>query len=221
MDRHINILIIEDHEIVSWSLSKMIRASFSSVSVMSATDFYSGLEIVRNGPIDLVILDIGVPGGSSPDMIDKLRGVNPELRILIYTGMSEKENSPKFFAAGVDGFVSKEGTLEDVPRAIKTVLNNKRYISASAYEAIAASFLESSKQPPKNYIRLTEKETIVLKLMLKGKWSKEIAQELGVKITTISTHKTHIFEKFDVNNLIDLFKAVRERMPGFLDEEPM
>jgi two-component system invasion response regulator UvrY len=219
MDRHINILIIEDHEIVTWALSRIIKSSFASVSVESTVDFESGQSIIRNQPTDLVILDIGVPGGNSIDMIVKLREINPSIRILIHTGMSEREHSPKFLAAGVDGFVSKAGTLEDLPGAIRTVLQNKKYISPSAYEAIADSFIGRSKQLERPAIRLTVKEIEVLKLMLRGKWSKEIAQEMGLKITTISTHKSHIFEKFEVDNPIDLFKKVQELMPEFLEEQ--
>jgi two-component system invasion response regulator UvrY len=168
MDRLIKILIIEDHEIITWSLSRIIKSNFSLVSVLSAPDFQSGISILKGGPIDLVILDIGIPGGHSTDMISKLREVDPNTRILILSGLSEKENSPRFFAAGVDGFVSKSDPLENLQSAIKVVLHNKKYISATSYEAIADSFLGKSKQPERNAIRLTDKESIVLRLMLRA-----------------------------------------------------
>jgi two-component system invasion response regulator UvrY len=219
MDRNINILIIEDHDIIIWALEDLLQEQFRSVNVESAHDFASGVALLESNPIDLVILDINVPGGNSTTMIDTLREIRPSLLILIYTGLSEQANSLEFLSAGAHGFLSKTASLKTLGEAVDSILRDKKYISPSTYEAIAASFFVKSSQVKRQPIRLTEREQEITKLILRGKWTKEIAQELGLKVSTVSTHKTNIFEKFGVNNPIDLFKQIKELMPQLIQVE--
>jgi len=213
-------LVIEDHYVVSWALKVLIEETYRDAIVESATTFEDGLKLLNSRPVDLIILDVGLPGAPSGSMIGMLRNVQPQVNILIYSGKPESEFAVKFLSEGASGFVSKDQPMETVKDAISAVLEDKKYISKLTYEAIAGSFLDrNSRQSfPNAPIHLTPREHDVILLLLQGKWTKEIASQLGLRVTTVSTHKTHILEKFGVENPIDLFKAVQIRMPHLIEK---
>lgn len=219
MDKHRKILIIEDHEIVVWAVRAVIEENFPDTIVFAAVSQEQGLIKLEENRIDLVILDIDVPGGNSPKMIPQIRKLRPTARILIHSGLHEEEHALRYLAAGADGFLSKKMPLTTLPEAIRLTLNNKKYFSEATKQAIAEKFASDP------YLRgsidfevlLTSRELDVMRLLVRGKWTKEIAEELGIKLNTVSTHKQNIFEKLDVDNVIDLYKKVGKEMPQLLE----
>lgn len=213
-----NVLIIEDHEIVVWALQRVVAKVVEHATIYTASELKDGLEILSGQRADLIIFDIGVPGGNTPEAIGWFREIQPDVSVLIHSGLPEKDHSVTYLTAGANGFVSKNSPMADISVAIETVMRGKKYISPLTYEVMADSILNEtvSIKKKRQPLRLTDREHEVIKLLLAGKWTKEIADELGLKITTISTHKAHIFEKFGVHNPIDLFLAVQERMPELI-----
>ncbi len=136
MNVPINILIIEDHDIVVWALERMLTKAIEGAVIKSAPNFDRGLQILLQSPVDLVILDIGVPGGNTVETIQYLRNMQAEVKVLIHTGLPEKEFAAAYLIAGANGFVSKHAAFEDVLEACQTVLNNEKYISNSTRETI-------------------------------------------------------------------------------------
>lgn len=135
-----NILIIEDHEIVIWGLERMVIKAIEGAIVYSAPSFEKGLQVLVQNRIELIILDIGVPGGNSTETIARLRGVQPGVRVLIHTGLSEIEHAAAYIMAGANGFISKHALFEDVLDACKTVLQDKKYVSELVRKSMANSF---------------------------------------------------------------------------------
>lgn len=218
MEKRKSILIIEDHEIVVWALRVQIEDRFPGAVVLSALDFYQGLAKLRENQIDLVILDINVPGGNSPEMISQLRKIKPAVRILIHSGMEESEYALIYLAAGADGYLSKTAPLTSLWEAAILTMQGKKYVSERAKQAIADNFLNdpAGKWGINFNTSFTNRELEVMKLLLEGKWTKEIAEELGIKLNTVSTHKQSIFEKVGVSNIIDLYKKVEKQLPHLL-----
>lgn len=217
MEKELNIIIIEDHEIVTWALSQVIGQVVSGVQVHSATVFGKGIELLELHRAALVILDIDVPGGNSHLMLSELRAVQPDVRILMHSALPEKDHSVGYLMAGANGFLAKNAPFAMVADAIRTVLEDKKYISPATHEAISDQFLTGgTNERNRTQVYLTQREGQVIRLLLKGRWTKEIADELGLKVTTVSTHKANIFEKFGVYNPVDLYRVVQERMPELL-----
>jgi two-component system invasion response regulator UvrY len=220
MEQHTKILIIEDHDIIVWALTSVIEKDFADAMFYSASDFTQGLRILERGPVDLIVLDVDLSGGNTPTMISDLRNIQPGVQILVYTGLTDEDDSLKYLAAGANGFLSKKAPFSTVSDVMRLVLNGGRYLSSSLQNAITEKYLGSSSKPAKNKRNcdLTTREKEVAVLLLKGKWTKEIADELGLKLTTVSTHKGNIFEKFEVDNSIELFRKIQKVMPELLQE---
>ncbi|WP_149244368.1 response regulator transcription factor [Dyadobacter sp. 32] len=211
MKNNLQILIVEDHKIVASALESIITDHFSNAAVQIAYSLPSALVLLETKKLmDLVILDIGVPGGGSYGMIATLRSKQPGVRILVFTGQDEERYALRFLSAGANGFIPKSSAKEEIGLAIRTVLNNKRYVTPVVQDLITNSYftkLNLETIAPNN--PLSQREREVMELLLQGKWTKEIATELNLKLTTVSTHKSRIFEKLQVTNVIDLFKKIK------------
>lgn len=219
MEKNRKILVIEDHEIIVWALRVIVEENFPDTTIFSAASLEHGLRALEENRIDLIILDIDIPGGNSPKMIAQLRELKPTVSILVHSALQEGEYALRYLAAGANGFLSKNMPLSTLPEAIRLTLNNKRYFSEVTKQAIAEKFVNDpyNRRSADFEALLSDRELSVMRLLLKGKWTKEIADELGIKLNTVSTHKQNIFEKLDVDNIIDLYKKVGKEMPHLLE----
>lgn len=212
------ILIVEDHEIVRWALTSIIEDKFPGYNIDIAPTFNHGIDLLSKNHARMVVLDIDVPGGNNPMMISLLREVQPDVKILIHTATCEKEGSLKYLGAGADGFLSKNAPFESIEKAFATVLAGDKYMSQHAQNILAKVYLQnlSDGTGKSGKIKLSPRERQIVDLLLNGKWTKEIAHELGIKWSTVSTHKLRIFEKFNVTNEIQLYKKIEQEMPELL-----
>lgn len=206
-----HILILEDHDIVTASLLNIIKETIPDSQIHTAGSFPKGLEILKSGiDFDLIILDIQLPGGQSYGMISLLKSLQPAVQILVFTGNEEPKHALNFLSAGANGYLCKNASIAEIPNAIHTVLEGKKYMTDQVHQLVAESFFKKI-SPSKVFENdaLSPREMEVLQLLLEGKLSKHIAQELNLKITTVSTHKTRIFEKMQVTNIIELFQKIK------------
>lgn len=210
-----SILIIDDHQIVTNAVKLLIVENIEDVNVFKAANFPNAIEtLLCQKKIDLIVLDIGIPGGRDHLMIEEIRRIHSNVPILIFSANDESSFAAQYLRSGANGFVSKAADEEDLLAAIKIVLSGGKYISPHMQQLIIDEFIENKPAQNKestDYRNLvTAREYEVLLLLLKGKWTKEIAGELRIKLSTVSAHKTRIFEKFQVDNVIDLFKKVEK-----------
>lgn len=204
------VLLVEDHDIVAIAVETLLLENFSKAVIQKSGSFLKALKMLELGPLmDLIILDVDVPGGDSYRMIERLRKVQPQVRILVFTGQDERQHAIRFLKAGANGFLSKTAALEECAVAVKMILNGKKYVSEVVQQTITNSFFHKSPITENHgESSLSPRENEVLDLLLQGKWTKEIADELNLNPTTVSTHKSRIFQKMEVSNVIDLFKKI-------------
>jgi two-component system invasion response regulator UvrY len=219
MEKQRKILVIEDHEIVVWALRVIIEENFPDTTIFSAASLEQGLRALEENRIDLIILDIDIPGGNSPKMISRLRELRPAVRVLIHSALEEGEYALRYLAAGANGFLSKNTPLTALPEAVRLTLNDKNYFGEVTKQAIAEKFISDpyNRKSIDSEALLSNRELSVARLLLQGKWTKEIAEELGIKLNTVSTHKQNIFEKLNVDNVIELYKKVEKELPQLLE----
>lgn len=221
MNQQNRILIIEDHEIIRWALISIIEDNFPDYHIDTAPTLDHGISLLEKNTASMVVLDIDVPGGNNPMMIEMLRNVQPGVKILIHTATSEEEGSLKYLVAGADGFLSKSAPFETIEKAFSAVLAGDKYMSQQTQNIFAQRYLKNLSCATRiaEKIKLTPRETEITNLLLSGKWTKEIADELGIKWSTVSTHKLRIFEKFDVTNEIQLYQKVEKEMPELINRK--
>lgn len=199
------ILIAEGHVLTRIGLEHLAKKVFPASVIYSSTNFEHSLEKLCDDHMDLVILDLGIPGCKAPaTMIGNLRQVQKDVRILVCSGENEIATALNMINAGANGFLSKNALLSEAEKALEVVMADKKYLSDTVREIMLDHFIGNRPYSPNPADLLSPREKEILDLMLKGKSNKEIAKVLNIKFPTVSTHKLRIFRKMDAENIVEL-----------------
>lgn len=202
-----NVLLVDDHHMVCLGMGMLVKTVIADTTLYFAHTYEDALNEIKTHQMDLVILDLGIPGGIGTSMIKTFRNVQQNIRILVCSGRDELLNAPDYIQAGANGFLHKSSSDDETEKAIRMVLEGKKYVSPAVQRKMFDSVLNG--EPTNNpFESLSPREKQVLELLLTGKWTKEIADDLKVKFSTVSTQKTKIFQKFGVENIVDLIRKV-------------
>lgn len=209
----ISFLVADDHTVVRQGLSMIIKELYESAVVFQVENFTSIFEVLKNNPIDVVILDINFPDGNSITILPELKKLYPELRIMIFSAFDEAIHALRFFNAGANGYLNKLSEEEEIRAAITTLVEEGKFISAITKEKILNSYLLGKKINPIEH--LSGREIEIARLLVKGYGNLEISNALNIQKTTVSTYKKRIFEKLQIDNLaslIELFTFFNEKV---------
>ncbi|MNO33184.1 putative transcriptional regulator [compost metagenome] len=161
---------------------------------------------LRHHAIDLVIVELTIPKQGGLDLVRRIKGHYPDLKLLIYTRQSAEHFAPLCFGAGADGFVSKDEDLGRLETAIKEVLHGRSYFLREHMEHGRGGELDS----------LTAREMTILQLLAEGQSNKTIAEQLSISFKTVSTHKSNLQEKLKVGSRMELAEVARRNGLGGL-----
>ncbi|WP_353718111.1 response regulator transcription factor [Dyadobacter sp. 676] len=203
-----HILLVEDHAVVRLATLFIIRDILSAVTPWEAANFPDALQIVSSQQLDLVILDIDIPEGEGFQMVGKIRKFQPHVPVIMFSGMDEDVYALHYLKAGANAFVSKSSSTEEIRAAIVAVLDSGRYMSASVRETLLRGHHGYETRQNNPLTTLSQRELEVLDLLLRGRWTKEIATFLNITDSSVSTYKTRIFEKLGVTTVIELYQRV-------------
>jgi two-component system invasion response regulator UvrY len=196
------ILIIDDHAIVRRGMVSLLREHYPKAEFDEREDSRQGFCAVMEGDWDLVLVDISMPGRSGLDFIQDVRGVKPELPVLVVSAHAEKDYAIRALKLGAVGYVSKQSAAETLVSAVRRVLSGGRYVSPALAEHLAGSL--SGGASDGSHEHLSNRELEVLKLIASAKTLKEIGVELALSEKTISTYRSRIAEKMGLSNNVDL-----------------
>lgn len=179
--------------------------------IVMAENFDQALQTLSSEILDLIILDLNIPGGDAPTMIRKIRDLQKNVRILIFSGYDEQIYALPYLQAGADGYLSKNAPDHEFAAAIKSVLNNRKYLSTDmqqqAINKIVSAPNDAAETNPSHI--LSAREVEVMQLLLKGLGTAEIGAHLHLQLSTISTYKMKIFEKLGVKNIVELVEKMK------------
>lgn len=206
-----HILIADDHAIVRHGTMLFINEWLPGARISEADNFNKVVKILGELSIDLLILDINIPGGNNIQMIDVARLKQPGIRILIFTAYDEQLYALRYLQAGANGYLHKLASEEQIKKAIETVLNDEQYMSRDVKDALLRMVMTNGKKNAQtNPLQtLSNREIEVARFLVQGLSLMEISKALHLQISTVSTYKNRIFEKLEINNLIELVEKVR------------
>ncbi len=193
----IRILLVDDHAIVRKGLAMVLRLEPDMEIVGQADGGEAAIELTQSLQPDLVLLDFVMDGMNGEETAAALRKLSPRTRILMLTGVDLDDRVLKMLATDADGYVIKNIEAEQLADAIRTVVRGEAYL----HPTLARHLLQSNRQPePMPKIKLTRRETEVLRLMATPATYKQIAVKLYVSEETIRTHAKHILSKLEQPN---------------------
>ncbi|MDP4200235.1 MAG: response regulator transcription factor [Bacteroidota bacterium] len=194
----IRILIADDHAIVREGLKQIVQQTMDIVVAGEASNAAETLEMVRKLPIDLLLLDISMPGRSGLDVLVEIKRDLPNLPVLILSLHPEDQYALRMLKAGAAGYVTKESASEQLIHAIRKVASGGKYMSMPLAEKLVFGMVRDQGLAPHEL--LSNREFQVFRMIAAGKSVGEIAEELSLSAKTISTNRARIIEKMGLRN---------------------
>jgi two-component system invasion response regulator UvrY len=204
-------LIVDDHSLVRNGLTQILARTYPGAEIAEARDARTALAFVTEKKLDVVLLDISLPGQSGLDVLKQIKELQPDAKILILTMHPEDQYAVRVLKAGASGYLTKDSASEEVAIAIKKILAGGTYISAALAENLASNLHAPSQKLPHD--RLSDREYQILRMIGIGKSVKEIAYELSLSIKTISTYRARVLAKLKFKGNADVIRyAMRDRL---------
>ncbi len=199
----IKILIADDHAIVREGIHKILALTLDIRVIGEAV---SGPDVLTklkdHGAVDLLLLDLTMPGVNGMDLISQIKCDYPQLQILVFSMHNETQVASRAIKAGASGFVSKDSDPEVLQSAIRRVADGGKYINPALAEQLAFDALLPEQRAP--HCLLSEREFEIFGHLVKGKRVNEIADQLCISNKTVSTHKLNLMVKMNLNSTADL-----------------
>ena len=211
-----NILIVEDHELTRFGL----KTTFEDVDfvdvIYEAASAEDALEIFKNNPIDIVIMDLGLPNMNGIDATQAIHEMNKETKIIILTSHNDEREVLNSLKAGANAYCSKEINLQRLVQVVQSVADGAAWFDPSiAHIVLQASAKSEVGEPAVNYkdYDLTAREAQILKLMTEGYSNMEIAQHLVISVNTTKAHVASILQKLEVDDRLQAaLKALKYKI---------
>ena len=207
----VSILIADDHAILRRGLKEILMRELGEAIWGEAENAEQVLMQVDTRNWDLVILDITMPGRSGLDVLGDLVRMRPQLRVLVLSMHPEDQYATRVLKAGASGYMVKESAPEELLKAIQKVLAGGRYVSSTLAEKLALHLGENTERAA--HEALSGREFEILLMIASGKTVAQIAGELHLSVTTISTYRGRILEKLNLTTNADLIRyALHSRL---------
>lgn len=208
------ILLADDHGIVRIGASLIIKEVLGDYTIIEeATTFDQALDLLKKNAFNLIVLDINLPGGNNINMIDAIKLRSPSVKILVFSSYDESVFAIRYIKAGANGYLNKESSESELKKAIVGILNGGIYMSEALKDKQLLDM--ATNKPSTNELEnLSNRELEVINLLIKGNTTSEIAEKLSIRLNTVSTYKSTIYQKMEVNNLVDLISKVKLYTPS-------
>ncbi|HEX5638534.1 MAG TPA: response regulator transcription factor [Burkholderiaceae bacterium] len=208
------ILVVDDHSLITDALSVLFLDLDATAEVLTTRTAEGGMEMLNQHPdLDLVVLDLGMPGVSGTSLLESMVAHSPEMKILVLSGQQDPRNVMRVLQLGAAGFVPKSMASDTLLAAVKFVLSGGVYIPADLLEEVNRVAMigtpERSRDAAGARVELTERQEQVLQLLARGAPIKIICRELGLSEGTVKTHVTAIYRAFNASNRTEALLAAR------------
>ena len=200
----IKVLIADDHDIVRQGIEKILSKADEISVVGEASDGQEVIDQVKKLEIDVLLMDVEMPKKTGWDVLSELKVLKPNLPIIVLSIFPEEHYGPRFIKAGAAGYLNKASKPATLLEAIRKVHQGGRYVSPQLADLLIQDL---GRTPEKNlHDSLSPREFQVFCGIAGGKKLKDIADELSLGITTVSTHRAHILEKMNLKSNAELIR---------------
>jgi DNA-binding NarL/FixJ family response regulator len=199
----IKTIVVDDHAIVRRGIVQIV-AEHPEVTVVAEAGDYGQLRAAlrQHGDVDLLVMDVSLPGKNGIDILKVLREEMPRLKVLIVSMYPEDQYAVRAFRAGAAGYLNKASAPEKLVEAISQVIAGRKYVTPE----IAQALIENLNAPQEGaaHDKLSDREFQTLRLIASGKRLSDIAEELALSPKTVSVYRARILEKMGMSNNAEL-----------------
>lgn len=202
----IRLAIADDHPIVRQGLRR-IASEDAGISVRGEASTAAELfRLLAQEAVDVVLLDVSMPGATFVDTLRELREKHPSIKVLVLSVHPEDQWAMRALRAGASGYLTKDHSPEQLVEAIRRVSRGGKYVSESLAETLAG--MMDGGNPRAAHERLSDREFEVLRALGSGMTVKDIADQLQLSAKTVSTYRVRLLEKMGLKSKADLVRYV-------------
>lgn len=198
----IRVAIVDDHAIVRAGLRQFLSEDPALRIVAECATARDAQDAVRQGGIDVVLLDLAMPDQNGIDVLQAMKASAPEVAVLIFSSFPEEHYALTLLRLGASGYLSKDCEPEALLNAIHVVARGRRYITPRVADQLAANLMQPERRDPHEL--LSEREFQVFLHLAQGKTITQLAAAMALSVKTVSTYRTRVMEKLHLTSNSDL-----------------
>ena len=197
-NKPVRVCIVDDHPIVRRGLKEIISEIPGFMIVGEVDNGKDALRFLNENDVDIVTLDISMPGQSGIDILEQIMNIYPEIKVLILSMHPEEQYALRAYRNKAAGYITKDNITEELTSALVKIAEGHRYVSRSLSEQLIGKIGDDFKQ--KRYEKLSNREYQILVRIVSGHSLSEIAGDLSLSIQTVSTYRRRVLDKMNMKN---------------------
>ncbi len=209
-----SVLIVDDHAVVRTGYKSYLSLSEKIGSILEADCGETACQVYQQQPVDVVILDLSMPGIGGFECIRRLISRDNKCRILVFSIHNEPVYATRAIKAGAKGYITKNSMPETLINAVCSIAQGQTYLSPELAQKLAMT-MATGQDEEKRISKLSPREFDVFCLLAKGMTSREIADKLHLSYKTVCNHSTNIKDKLEAKNIAEL--ALMASRQGLID----
>lgn len=196
------ILVADDHAIVRKGLVQIISDTLDLKVAAEASNGLEVLDLVRQQPFDVVLLDLHMPDQSGLDTLKQLKAEHPKLPVLVLSMYGEEQYGVRVLRAGAAGYLTKESAPDQLVKAIRKVAGGGKFVTTTVADRLLELIDTDTDQPL--HATLSDREFQVMRLLASGESVTAIAEKLALSVKTVSTYRARVLEKMNMKSNAEL-----------------
>ena len=198
----ISVLIADDHTVVRQGLKQILSTDKQMSVVAEAANGNEVLRALERVKVDVLILDVTMPGKNGLDTLKEVKRNYPALPVLVLSMHPEDQFAIRMLRAGASGYITKESAPEELVEALRKVCSGGKYVSPQLAEKLAVFIEDDNTRAP--HERLSDREFEILRMLALGKTVTEVADELLLSVKTVSTYRSRVLDKMKMTTNAEL-----------------
>jgi two-component system response regulator NreC len=209
------VLLADDHGIVRTGLRFVLESEPGMAVVAEASNGREAVALCEQLKPEVAIVDVAMPQLNGIEAVSLIGKTSPKTQSLILSMHTDESYILRAISAGAKGYILKDAVEDEILPAVRAVLNGKSYFSPSIAKTLSEDYIRYLRQRglEDSYELLTDREKEVLQLLAEGRSNKEVANVLGLSVTTVETHRTNLMQKLGLHSTAEIvLYAVRKRI---------
>jgi len=194
------VLILDDHAVIRTGVKVLLQDYDPRLQIFEAGDGAATLELLKQEPVDLAIMDLQLPDTETIGLIEHISIRYPRVYMLVFSMMPVSIYGQRVMGVGASGYLRKDAPYDEVKKAFSHALAGRRYMSPELVEMLSKQW-QGNQNP---FEGLSQREFEIIQLLLKGNTITGIGRALNIKPSTVGTFKSRIFDKMQVRNIFEL-----------------
>jgi two-component system response regulator NreC len=215
--KKVKLLVADDHKIFRQGIKKLLEEEPDLQVVGEAADGREAVKKATELKPDVILMDIAMANLNGLEATKQIKKVLPSVKVIVVTMHKNEEYILQSFQAGASGFILKEGAVEELVSAIRSIHQDKSFLSPTISKTLIDAYLRKMEtgKTETPFDLLTDREREVLQLIAEGYTNREVAKSLFISVKTVEAHRAHIMQKLNIHDIAKLVKYAIQK--GLVD----